>query len=118
MSEKVKKPTIIQLSEYDITQKIVEALTNVCSRAVLFSIVHEPKDATQIADELRLSLSTVYKTLSTLEDLALIYINNFRISEEGKKIKLYKSKIGQVVITIKDNTPILSLYENPAKKED
>jgi predicted transcriptional regulator len=113
----MNKPTITQLSEYDITQKIVEALTNVCTRAVLFSIVHEPKDATQIAHEVRISLSSVYKTLSTLEDLSLININNYKISEEGKKIKLYKSKIGQVVITIKDNEPILSLYANPGKTD-
>jgi predicted transcriptional regulator len=111
----MEKPTFIQLSEYDITQKIIESLTNVCTRAVLFSIIHEPKDATQIAHEVRLSLSTVYKTLSNLEDLALIQVNNFKISDEGKKIKLYKSKIGQVVITIKDNEPILSLYANPGK---
>ncbi len=111
------KPTIIQLSEYDVTQKIIEALTNVCTRAVLFSIIHEPKDATQIAHEARLSLSTVYKTLSNLEDLALIHVNNFKISDEGKKIKLYKSKIGQVVITIKDTEPILSLYANPGKED-
>ncbi|MDX1373781.1 MAG: ArsR family transcriptional regulator [Nitrososphaeraceae archaeon] len=111
------KPKIIQLNEYNITQKIIEALTNVCSRAVLFSIVNQPKDATQIAHELKLSVSTVYKTLSNLEELALIYVNNYKISDEGKKIKLYKSKIGQVVITIKDNEPILSLYANPAKKE-
>ena len=107
------KPTFIQLSEYDVTQKIIEALTNVCTRAVLFSIIHEPKDATQIAHEVSLSLSTVYKTLSNLEELALIQVNNFKISDEGKKIKLYKSKIGQVVITIKDREPILSLYANP-----
>ncbi len=111
------KPTITQLSEYDVTQRIVEALTNVCTRAVLFSIVHEPKDATQIAHEVRISLSSVYKTLSTLEDLALINVNNYRISDEGKKIKLYKSKIGQVVITIKDTEPILSLYANPGKTD-
>lgn len=111
----MEKPTFIQLSEYDVTQKIIESLTNICTRAVLFSIVHEPKDATQIAHEVRLSLSTVYKTLSNLEDLALIQVNNFKISDEGKKIKLYKSKIGQVVITIKDTEPILSLYANPGK---
>ena len=113
----MNKPTITQLSEYDITQKIVESLTNVCTRAVLFSIVHEPKDATQIAHEVRISLSSVYKTLSTLEDLSLINVNNYKISDEGKKIKLYKSKIGQVVITIKDNEPILSLYANPGKTD-
>ena len=49
------RPTFIQLSEYDVTQKIIESLTNVCTRAVLFSIIHEPKDATQIAHEVRLS---------------------------------------------------------------
>ncbi len=113
----MEAPTFIQLSEYDITQKIIESLTNVCTRAVLFSIIHEPKDATQIAHEVRLSLSTVYKTLSNLEDLSLIQVNNFKISDEGKKIKLYKSKIGQVVITIKDNEPILSLYANPGKQD-
>ena len=113
----MERPTFIQLSEYDVTQKIIESLTNVCTRAVLFSIIHEPKDATQIAHEVRLSLSTVYKTLSNLEDLSLIQVNNFKISDEGKKIKLYKSKIGQVVITIKDNEPILSLYANPRVKD-
>ena len=113
----MERPTFIQLSEYDVTQKIIESLTNVCTRAVLFSIIHEPKDATQIAHEVRLSLSTVYKTLSNLEDLSLIQVNNFKISDEGKKIKLYKSKIGQVVITIKDNEPILSLYANPGKQD-
>ena len=113
----MNKPTITQLSEYDITQKIVESLTNVCTRAVLFSIVHEPKDATQIAHEVRISLSSVYKTLSTLEDLSLINVNNYKISDEGKKIKLYKSKSVQVGITIKDNEPILSLYANPGKTD-
>ena len=59
----MSKPNIIQLSEFDITQKIIESLSNVCTRSVLFSIKNESKDATQIADELKISLSTVYKTL-------------------------------------------------------
>jgi len=46
------KSNIFQLSEFDITQKIIESLSNVCTRAVLFCIKNEAKDATQIADEL------------------------------------------------------------------
>ena len=75
----MQKPTIIQLSEFDITQKIIESLSNVCTRSVLFSIKNESKDATKIADELKISLSTVYKTLSTLEELALAEIDKFII---------------------------------------
>ena len=110
----LQKPTIIQLSEFDITQKIIESLSNVCTRSVLFSVKNESKDATQIADELKISLSTVYKTLSTLEDLALAEIDQFIISPEGKKIKLYRSRIGKVEITLDDLEPSLNLYSNTA----
>ncbi len=108
----MSKPNIIQLSEFDITQKIIESLSNVCTRAVLFSIKNESKDANQIADELKISLSTVYKTLSTLEELALIEIDKYIISLEGKKIKQYRSRIGKVEITLEDLEPILNLYPN------
>ena len=108
----MSKPNFIQLSEFDVTQKIIESLSNVCTRTVLFSVKNQPKDATQIADELKVSLSTVYKTLSNLEDLALVEIDKFVISPEGKKIKQYKSRIGKVEITLTDTEPRLNLYPN------
>ena len=111
----MSKRGIIQLSEFDVTQKIIESLSNVCTRSVLFSVKNESKDATQIADELKISLSTVYKTLSTLEDLTLAEIDRYVISSEGKKIKLYRSRIGKVEITLDDLEPILMLYPNDSK---
>ena len=108
----MSKRNIIQLSEFDITQKIIESLSNVCTRSVLFSVKNESKDATQIADELKISISTVYKTLSTLEDLTLVEIDRYVISSEGKKIKLYRSRIGKVEITLDDLEPTLILHPN------
>ncbi len=78
----------------------------------MFSIKTQSKDATNIADELNLSLSTVYKTLSNLETLALIEIDKFTISDEGKKIKLYRSRIRKVEITLDAFEPVLNLYTN------
>jgi len=103
---------IIQLSEFDVTQKIIESLSNVCTRAVLFSVKKESKDATQIAEELKLSISTVYKTLSALEDLGLIEVQKFIFSSEGKKIKKYRSRIGKVEITLDTTEPVLHLHPN------
>ena len=107
---------IIQLNEFNVTQKIIESLSNVCTRAVMFSVKSESKDATKIADELNLSLSTVYKTLSVLEDLALVEVDKFIFSSEGKKIKQYRSRIGKVEITLNDTEPILHLYPNKKTK--
>ena len=108
----MSKKSIIQLSEFDITQKIIESLSNICTRSVLFSVKNESKDVTQIASELKISLSTVYKTLSTLEDLALAEVDRYEISPEGKKIKLYRSRIGKVEITLENLEPTLMLYPN------
>jgi predicted transcriptional regulator len=113
----VSKRGIIQLSEFDITQKIIESLSNVCTRSVLFSVKNESKDVPQIADELKISLSTVYKTLSTLEDLALVEIDRYVISLEGKKIKLYRSRIGKVEITLDDMVPTLILHPNTSNSK-
>ena len=111
----MSKRSIIQLSEFDNTQKIIEALSNVCTRSVLFSVKTESKDVTQIANELKISISTVYKTLSNLEDLALAEIERFVISPEGKKIKLYRSRIGKVEIILENLEPVLMLYPNESK---
>ena len=110
------KLNIMQLNEYDITQKIIESLSNICTRAVLFCVKKEAKDATQISDELNISLSTVYKTVSHLEELALIEVERYEISNEGKKIKLYRSRIGKAEITLNNIKPILHLYPNTGSK--
>ena len=104
------KPTVLELDEYDINQRIIEALTTVCSHAVLFSIINESKDAVTISKELRLSLSTVYKTLSNLRELTLVTIEKFKFSEEGKKIKQYRSRIKGADITINENESKVKLY--------
>ena len=83
----------------------------------MFSVKDESKDATQIADELKISLSTVYKTLSTLEDLALVEVNKYVFSSEGKKIKQYRSRIGKVEITLDNMEPRLNLYPNTSKSD-
>ncbi len=108
----MSKKSVIQLSEFNITQKIIESLSNACTRSVLFSVKNESKEVGQIANELKLSLSTVYKTLSILEDLALAEVEQYIISPEGKKIKLYRSRIGKVEITLEGFEPILNLYPN------
>ena len=106
------KPTLLELDEYDIKQRIIEALTTTCSHAVLFSIVNVEKDAVKIANELQISLSAVYKTLSNLEKLSLTEIQRFKITNEGKKIKMYRSKIKKARVSIDENNSEVTLYPN------
>ena len=112
MKGALPKPTLLELDEYDINQRIIEALTTTCSHAILFSVVDKEKDAIQISGELQISLSTVYKTLVNLEKLSLIEIQRFQINDDNKKIKMYRSKIKKADISINENKSDVILYRN------
>jgi len=78
----------------------------------LFSIVNAAKDAVEISDELQISLSSAYKALTNLEKLSLVEIQRFEITDAGKKIKLYRSRIKKANISISENKSEVILYPN------
>ncbi len=108
----VRKITLPQLKKYDITQKVIEALANTESRAIIFSIIRKGKTATQLSITLKIPLSSVYKKLTDLENLTLIEIEKTILSEKGKRFKVYKSRINKAEILIKKLEPTVSLSAN------
>ena len=112
MKGTLPKPTLLELDEYDINQRVIEALTTTCSHAVLFSIINVEKYAVKIANELQISLSTTYKALTNLEKLSLVEIQRFKNTDDGKKIKMYRSRIKKANISINGNDSQVLLYQN------
>ena len=115
-SNKIKymqhKITLPQLKKYDITQKVIEALADAESRAIIFSIIKKGKTAANLSQSLKIPLSSVYKKLSDLENLTLIEIEKTIMAENGKRFKIYKSRINKAEILIKKPEPTLSLSAN------
>ena len=107
-----KKVSLSQLKKYDVNQKILEALADLQSRSILFSIIKEGKTALELSEKYRIPLSSVYKKISDLEDLALIRVDKWVLSENGKKFKVYKSRISQAQISIKKPEPVIILSPN------
>ena len=70
------------------------------------------KDAVEISEELQISLSSTYKALTNLEKLSLVEIQRFKITDAGKKIKLYRSRVKKANISISKNTSEVTLYPN------
>ena len=104
--------TLPQLKKYDITQRVIEALADAESRAIIFSIIRKGKTASHLSDSLKIPLSSVYKKLSDLEELTLIKVEKTILSENGRRFKIYKSRINKAEISIKKPEPILSLSAN------
>ena len=107
-----RKLTLPQLKKYDISQKVIEALADSESRAILFSIVKKGNTAAELSDKLKIPLSSVYKKLSDLEELTLIEVEKWMLSDKGRKYKVYRSRIKQAEISIKKPEPVLILLKN------
>ena len=107
-----RKLTLPQLKKYDISQKVIEALADSESRAILFSIVKKGSTAAELSDKLKIPLSSVYKKLSDLEELTLIEVEKWMLSDKGRKYKVYRSRIKQAEISIKKPEPVLILVKN------
>ncbi len=107
-----RKLTLPQLKKYDISQKVIEALADSESRAILFSIVKKGNTAAELSDKLKIPLSSVYKKLSDVEELTLIEVEKWMLSDKGRKYKVYRSRIKQAEISIKKPEPVLILVSN------
>ena len=107
-----KKLTLPQLKKYDINQKVIELLADAESRAILFSTIKKGKTASELSSQLKIPLSSVYKKLTDLEDLTLIHVEKWLISDLGRRLKLYRSRISKAEISIKKPEPNLSLIPN------
>ncbi len=107
-----RRRTFTQLKKYDIAQKIIELLADAESRAILFSTIKKGKTATDLSYTLKIPLSSVYKKLSELEELSLLHVEKWTLSEKGRKFKVYKIRISKADITIKKSEPTLNLVPN------
>ena len=107
-----RRLTLPQLKKYDVTQKVIEALADSESRAILFSVIKKGMTAADLSDKLKIPLSSVYKKLGDLEELTLIEVERWMISDKGRKFKIYKSRISKADISIKKPEPVLHLVPN------
>lgn len=107
-----RRHTLPQLKKYDINQKVIESLADAESRAILFSAIKKGRTAAELSEKLRIPLSSVYKKLTELEDLTLIRVEKWALSDKGRRYKVYKSRISKAEIFIKKPEPVLSLIPN------
>ncbi|HJW19540.1 MAG: ArsR/SmtB family transcription factor [Nitrosotalea sp.] len=107
-----KKVPLSQLKKYDVNQKILEALADAQSRSILFSIIKEGMTALELSEKYRIPLSSVYKKISDLEELTLVKVDKWILSESGKKFKVYKSRISRAEVSIRKPEPTITLSPN------
>lgn len=95
-------------NEFDVSRLIMDEMGDARSRAVLFSIRDKPKGSRTISLELQLPLTATQDILERLEYLGLAE----KWTADGSQTGLYRSRIAEANIIIKDAEPVLDLVGN------
>ena len=84
--------TTFRIEELEKKDTLLEVVSDKYCRTILESIMYKPKSIMEITVEAKIPISTVYRRIQTLHDNKLIATSG-TITEDGKKLFLYKSKV-------------------------
>ncbi|MFB5624193.1 MAG: ArsR family transcriptional regulator [Nitrosopumilus sp.] len=87
--------TQLKIEEPEKKENFLEILSDKYCRSILEAIMDTPKSAIEVSREKIIPLSTVYRRIQQLHDSKMIRTSGV-ITEEGKRLFLYKSKIKEV----------------------
>lgn len=85
----------LKIEEPERKEVFLEILSDKYCRLILESIMNSSKSAIEISREQKIPLSTVYRRIQQLHDSHMVRTSGV-ITEEGKRLFLYKSKIKEV----------------------
>jgi len=91
----------LKIQEPERKESFLEILSDKYCRAILESVMDTPKSAIEVSREKDIPLSTVYRRVQQLHDSKMIRTSGV-ITDEGKRLFLYKSKIKEVNTSFRD----------------
>jgi len=86
--------------DVDLLGRIVHAIGDPDSPAILRSITDSPKNARNVSEDTGIPLSSVYRKLATLKKARLARVFSYETTKEGKKQALFAASVNEVRIIV------------------
>ena len=100
-----------RIEDQEKKDAILELVSDKYCRAILKTTMVKPKSAMEIATETKIPISTVYRRLQDLHDNKLLRVSG-QISDDGKKLFLYKSRVKAISSTFDGNLIEIEIVPN------
>jgi DNA-binding transcriptional ArsR family regulator len=96
-----EKLLILPLGEE--SKKITQVISNDTARQIIELLADAPLSASDIAERLKVPLTTIVYNLENLEKVGLIKIEKIRYSEKGREMKIY-APVRKLIVVIPERT--------------
>ena len=107
----LQQQQVFKIEEIERKDNLLEILSDKYCRAILESIMDMPKSVIEITSETNIPMSTTYRRIQTLHDSKLVATSGM-ITDGGKRLFMYKSKIKGMKSTFDDGKIEVELIPN------
>ncbi|AUX09342.1 ArsR family transcriptional regulator [Halalkaliarchaeum desulfuricum] len=90
---------------YMASEQLIEVLGNKYNTDIL-SATSEPKSAQDLSDELDVPIATCYRRIDELTDAELLELYDRPLSEEHRRVKVYRRNVDQVEIDFQEGVTV------------
>ena len=97
---------LVSLKE-DKAKKLAQAISSPTCRKILDYLANKEATETEIADKLKIPISTVHYNLSQLKESKLVETEEFHYSKKGKEVLHYKLANKYIIIAPKESSASL-----------
>ena len=92
---------VFRIDETERKDNLLEIVSDKYCRTILKSVLEKPKSILEISSEENIPISTTYRRIQTLHENKLLETSG-TITDDGKRLFLYKSKIKGIQSTFND----------------
>ena len=91
---------------------ILHELADRVACRIIISTISSAKTVSQIRQENKLPLSSIYKKVQKLANADLLSIEKINIDSNGRKILFYRSRVSSIVLNLNSEGILLHLVKN------
>ncbi len=102
----------MRINDQNSKDRLLKAVSESQMRDLLIRMLKEPKSASDLSFETRIPLSSIYRRIHELNDAGLLAVERAMITEQGKKLELYRSAVKEVNLKFEMPSDLLDLRPN------
>ncbi len=103
---------VLRIDDQNSKDRLLKAVSERQMRDLLIRMLKEGKSASDLAYETRMPLSSVYRHIHELNNAGLLAVERAKITEQGKRLELYRSAVTEVKLKFETQSDLLDLRPN------
>ncbi len=87
----------------------VEAMGDSYSLAILSALSNQTMSVQEVSDSVDVPIATAYRRVEELEDTGLLEEMGKEMNDEGRRVKVYRSRVEEVHVSFREDGPRVEL---------